>query len=520
MNLQSCFNPVRLRVNGEFRYFPCGKCEACQQVRNFSWKVRLERECQFWPYTVFFTLTYNEECLPVAHKISDNDGYFFVGETRRSRTAGNLHIASSSEIRSCLKSDESVSDFNEWLSQHDSIPYADITDIQLFLKRLRKNLKDETRKYKELTPECRRFRNLSTSIRYYIISEYGPTHGRPHYHGLLWFSSELLSTRYAEMLSKAWQYGFVNCSFTFGKSVDYVTKYVNSSVNLPPIYRHKSFRPFRTFSKFPPIGAFDFNAEEFKQIYDRLSVEKVLSSTDGTSNRVTELWPFYKNRIFPRLSLFSSLSHSERLSYYSVYRKFAEQEDPWYCFLRWLESECVNYPIWNHYARYAGILMSESKYDDVGDKHAPVYRWFMISARVCSQASALGVSLNDYVRHIEDFYSKLDKSRLKKQLTYEQERSLSFGSAQWLIGLDRSFVDRIMNIPSRYVNDKDALLVESYGIPPDLFFACEPSERGERYQYLHPEHSVEFLAYKSDKLRMWRESQKVRKKNDSDGMFK
>lgn len=100
---------------------PCNHCSECLQSRQ-SALVQRARSLSIDHYIYFCTLTYNQASLP--------------------------HVLTSSGY---------------------SIPYADIRDVQLMIKRIRKdNL-------------------LSRSFLYYFVSERGKVGHRPHFHGLFFF---------------------------------------------------------------------------------------------------------------------------------------------------------------------------------------------------------------------------------------------------------------------------------------------------------------------------------------------
>lgn len=88
---------------------PCGKCIACRVNHSVEWSIRLSLEAKQWQHVAFVTLTYSDEFLP-----------------------------------------------NQ----------LDKKALQLFFKRLRRNLDD-------------RF------IRYFSCGEYGDTTHRPHYHAII-----------------------------------------------------------------------------------------------------------------------------------------------------------------------------------------------------------------------------------------------------------------------------------------------------------------------------------------------
>lgn len=85
-------------------------------------------------------------------------------------------------------------------------------DCQLFLKRLRKKIEP----YK---------------IRYFLVSEYGPTTLRPHYHLILFGS---LGCKDVEsVISESWNNGFVTVGTVTDASINYTCKYcINKSIEI------------------------------------------------------------------------------------------------------------------------------------------------------------------------------------------------------------------------------------------------------------------------------------------------
>ena len=158
---------------------PCGKCEECLAVRHTSYKVRCYFEClenqHYNGVCVFDTLTYRDECLPKVHGFA------------------------------C---------FN-----HD--------DIVKFRKRL------------SITLERHGFPVFSHGdgrqmLRSFIVSEYGGTTHRPHYHLIVWYHNKGLSARQLrDFIHQCWTYGFTD---KIVKTIDirdggigaihYVTKYM------------------------------------------------------------------------------------------------------------------------------------------------------------------------------------------------------------------------------------------------------------------------------------------------------
>lgn len=166
------------------------------------------------------------------------------------------------------------------------IPYICNRDLDLFLKRLRSYYPDE-------------------KLRYYAVSEYGPTSFRPHWHLLLFSNSERFSQTVCENVSKAWSYGRCDASLSRGFAAPYVASYVNSFVALPDFYtqmpkvvRPKSFHSigFTESYLFPrkvQIAGVDKVADE---CLNGIRVER-----NGHFCTVKPSWP-YLLRLFPRFS--------------------------------------------------------------------------------------------------------------------------------------------------------------------------------------------------------------------------
>ena len=166
------------------------------------------------------------------------------------------------------------------------IPYVCNRDLDLFLKRLRSYYPDE-------------------KLRYYAVSEYGPTSFRPHWHLLLFSNSERFSQTVCENVPKAWSYGRCDVSLSRGFAAPYVASYVNSFVALPDFYtqmpkvvRPKSFHSigFTESNLFPREVRVAEIDEVANKCLDGVSVER-----DGYFRTIKPTWP-YLLRVFPRFS--------------------------------------------------------------------------------------------------------------------------------------------------------------------------------------------------------------------------
>lgn len=146
------------------RILPCGKCIGCKLTYSKGWAIRCMHEAQMHHASSFITLTFDDSKLPV-----DFDGSL------------------------------------------------DVRHVQLFMKRLRKYLKN-----------CR--------VRYFFAGEYGGRMGRPHYHGLIFGygfpDREFLKNGpsglpiyVSSSLAELWPFGFNSVQDVTMASAAYVARY-------------------------------------------------------------------------------------------------------------------------------------------------------------------------------------------------------------------------------------------------------------------------------------------------------
>lgn len=174
---------------------PCGKCESCVISSAQEWRVRLQIEAESSVSAFFLTLTYRDDALSYS-KLSDS--------------CGNSYI----------------------------VPVVCKRDCQLYLKRVRKRFCD-------------------SKIRFYLVSEYGPSTLRPHYHCIIFgippkYKDSTKARIYvANELEKLWTLGNVRVDPVTDGRIAYVTKYISCITYLPEYYP----KPFRLMSRRPGIGA-------------------------------------------------------------------------------------------------------------------------------------------------------------------------------------------------------------------------------------------------------------------------
>ena len=175
-----CFCPVNIGITNcygdtERVDVPCGHCEACIQNRITEWAQRLSDEFEFSQNGVFLTLTYNDENLPEA---------------------------------------------------------VNKEDVQKFFKRLRKRCEQKTK-----VKSCFQSANKRYSpLRYFLTSEYGPEHNRPHYHAIVMdirpkgLDNPTILDLY-DVLEKSWGKGFIYVEpVTIGR-IRYVVNYMHKDAH-------------------------------------------------------------------------------------------------------------------------------------------------------------------------------------------------------------------------------------------------------------------------------------------------
>lgn len=335
-----CFHPRKVtnKYTHETLFVRCGTCPSCLVHRSNIQCALISNMSSHFKYAYFFTLTYSDEFVPrvsleVAERcdaeseidayMSDSDprhlpyddsryqiaatylprsGCFRVHDSGRVRDFSEteesyqfLHTFSGKEVRDLLVASNSRYDFARKCVVSPSIdecrnevlvlnPY----DQNLFFKRLRKLIAE---KYDE-------------KICYYLVSEYGGRTYRPHWHGILFFNSDALTSSICELLSKSWSYGRTDCSLSRGSAAGYVASYINSFVDLPDFFnRHKEIRPRSYHSKGLSVNSL------FRQSSDISEIQEVAASCfDGFSVSINGEYVTvkpsrsYEHTLFPRIS--------------------------------------------------------------------------------------------------------------------------------------------------------------------------------------------------------------------------
>ena len=194
-------------LDSNFHPLPCGKCAYCQIRKRKDMTVRLAHERSLYQDCCFLTLTYNDKNIPTIVDYKEEKG------KRGYRCEGSI-VYGGNGLKTLIPS-----------------------DVQLFMKRLRRHLEYQPKKLKGIRD------HIKTSIRYFAVGEYGSKTHRPHYHILIfgWRPSDLRIHQYkikedgtpyyiyrSSQIEKLWTSGFstvMNVDYGVAKyCARYVTK--------------------------------------------------------------------------------------------------------------------------------------------------------------------------------------------------------------------------------------------------------------------------------------------------------
>lgn len=192
------FNPVDDSLDKHSFLVPCGECYECRQVKMHQNQIRVYYEClecEKEGYNSFFNaLTYDEQHVPKLYGLN-------------------------------------VFSYN---------------DLQLFLKRLRKRLKElgyEMFSYKTYHGKTYKVSNF----KYFIAPEYGSKFGRPHYHLIFNCHFNISAEDFCKLVDQCWQMGYTQFTnpyepkyykqwqksvlLTAAGAIQYVAKYCNKDLD-------------------------------------------------------------------------------------------------------------------------------------------------------------------------------------------------------------------------------------------------------------------------------------------------
>lgn len=188
--------------NHVWQLFPCGKCLNCMNRRASGWSFRLIQQGEVATSSLFVTLTYNTDTVPITPN-------------------GYMNLSRPSRIPHPKKP-------GKW-KQVDS-------DLQAFFKRLR-------------------YYEKRNDIKYYACGEYGEKKSRPHYHIILFNAS-------IQNVLNSWKLGEVHLGTVSDASIGYTLKYMSKIGRIPEHANDDRLKEFAVMSK--GLGS-EYLNEETKQ---------------------------------------------------------------------------------------------------------------------------------------------------------------------------------------------------------------------------------------------------------------
>lgn len=297
MHLTNCLHPVQVKIRGEVKVVPCGKCEACRYVRSLALEKRFELEMAAHRFGLFFTLTYADPFLPFMSYDPENR-IFYRSDASEAFSFDDFDSGQCWPFPYMSEDSQRLVDLQ--VSKFGAVPCLRKADLQKFFKRVRITL---NRKLHE-----------KIEIFYGACGEMGPTTFRPHYHGLLLFDNENAAKILPEILRKTWYFGSVVCRFTkSGENASYITRYLNSFDGLPSIYRPREVRPFFVFSKSHPLGFRTIDKAEIQRVFMEAAPTVSVTNAQTREKYSIPLPSVFENKLFPKFTGFGSISHRLRV---------------------------------------------------------------------------------------------------------------------------------------------------------------------------------------------------------------
>ena len=417
MHLVSCEHPKRIynKYLGEYVWVACKECPTCLKRYRAYWTSRLENERKSSLYTLFITLTYDEEHLPRLHRQDVLDDH----------NNKVIEAYSDSENTFCIpfndlkfSSPADLEYFNSKMST-GGVPYAKFRDVQLFLKRFNKYL---------FTHYTQHYENF----RYYIVSELGKSTLRPHYHGLLFFRERIPTADFESDISTCWKLGHCKVEVVESNASSYVSKYVGKSSFYPSFYEHCKIRNKFICSRHTPIGSGFELPEGTSEIFHNAATSIALPANDSSEIRMVPLQPYVENRLFPKCPRFSQISHSCRVALYGCAARFhgkqikgeiGDRKLKWFPFEVWLNNLYLY--VKRNPTHYKGLSQLSYLLSEVADNFSEkgmnaLRRLYYLSKRVCLNCAKFCVSLEYYVLQIEKYWIKKEYEILTKFYNFQQ----------------------------------------------------------------------------------------------------
>lgn len=430
MRFSNCLNPQRVfnPYIGEFIHVPCGHCDACLNIRAYNWEIRLQQEAQLHKYCVFFTLTYDNDCLPCFVKL---DNETLVSKPRLFRYYNNQGVLCSRIFHDGLFINVKDIDLSEdkdrlYFEKYNNFSYPSVDDIQRFVKRVRYYINELFKN--NSSKEAKAGNGTGKKIRYYIISEAGSINHRYHYHGLFFFDSSAIAKEIESIIHKSWllcDSKRIDVQFATCTAIQYVTKYLNCVAHLPSVYRLDDTRPFALFSRRPFIGHDTVSKSEIRQIISESKVCVPFFDNKAKKVVITRINNSFERRYFPRIYGYSVFTDSVRITLYRLVSQTGQFD--WNQFYQtvWIKHNCNGWitialsEVFNRVLQYCERMHIINEVDKRFEE--TLHRIFLVSRNVYYRASEFNFTVDYYIKCIENYYNEVDKYNLNKMYVFMSE---------------------------------------------------------------------------------------------------
>lgn len=439
MQISSCLKPIHLKdiVYGGIRELPCGKCYGCRTSHGLHLADCIDRERKFYRYCYFFTLTYSDENLPLLFE-TDN---FYVHPFDRThssrRDIQNYFIRKDSELFRDSSS-RRIIDIHHLLL--GGVPVLSHNDLTHFFKKLNNIVYAKRYYYKQ------------SSVRYFAVGEYGPASYRPHYHGFLFFDSDVIEREVEELVNKAWTLrgsnsplGFVVIRPDKGTATRYSSLYSTLSVRLPKYLSNiRWLAPFHVQSSRPAFGKIHVNGILQAQTFFGANPQVVESdSYFSNSDRLFTLLPRHlESKLFPKLPHFRKLFSHELLVCYSISFQYKSFDDFYSSLFQYFPS-----PLRRLFA--FSEMDERDLLDETVKSKELLQRIWSCSRRFVRITQYYGIIFSHTLSIIERYYSNVELLKLRNfyelQVSLSDKDSLNFmgGNPDFLYRLYTSSPDRL-----------------------------------------------------------------------------
>lgn len=277
---------------------PCGQCEACCNNKDLHYSTLCKLESMSHKYTMFVTLTFADDFIPVFDIVYTDDSILFVDINRES---GNILY----EMDKTSDNIRYVENYKKRTKCRNGYSFLYKKDAQLFLKRLRKFIYEQT----------------NEKIRYYCTGEYGPTTFRGHLHFLFFFDKRETFESFGKNLHSAWRFGNIDWSQSQGFCANYVAGYLNSNSKLPRFLKARGLSQFRLHSQFLGKKVLELQKEKvYESSFEYFNKRCV--PFDGHS-KVISPWRSFTAYYFPRCRGYNELSSFQRFKVYTIFNQLS-----------------------------------------------------------------------------------------------------------------------------------------------------------------------------------------------------